>query len=98
MTARAFQEHVCPAVGCPGRNSQKPGPGWCRPSIGERRNWLFLLGYTTVHVVGCCPGVRALTVRRCFVVTLVDMLAAEVSNIQAGVWEGRDGRWCESRA
>jgi len=76
----------------------KARSGWCRPSIGERRSWLFLLGYTTVHVVGCCPGVQALTVRRRFVVTLVDMLAAEVSNIQARVWEGWDCRWCESRA
>jgi len=33
-------------------------------------------------VVGCCPGVQALTVRRCLVITLVDMLAVEVANIQ----------------
>jgi len=26
------------------------------------------------------------------------MLAVEVINIQTGVWELRDGRWCESRA
>jgi len=26
------------------------------------------------------------------------MLAVEVANIQTGVWERRDGRWCESRA
>jgi len=26
------------------------------------------------------------------------MLAVEVTNIQTGVWERRDGRWCESRA
>ena len=32
------------------------------------------------------------------VVTPVDMLAAEVANIQTGVWERRDGRWGESRA
>jgi len=25
------------------------------------------------------------------------MLAVEVTNIQTGVWERRDGRWCESR-
>ena len=45
-------------------------------------------------VVGCCPGVQALAVRRCFVVTQVDMFAVEVTNIQIGVWECRDGRWC----
>jgi len=32
------------------------------------------------------------------VVTPVDMLAVEVANVQTGVWERRDGRWCESRA
>jgi len=25
------------------------------------------------------------------------MLAVEVANVQTGVWERRDGRWCESR-
>ena len=49
-------------------------------------------------VVECYPGVQALTVRRCFVVTPVDMLAVEVTNMQTGVWERRDGRWSESRA
>ena len=62
MTAGTFLGHVCPAVGCPGRNSQRPGLGCCRRSIGERKNWLLPLSYTTVQVVGCCPGVQALTV------------------------------------
>ena len=26
------------------------------------------------------------------------MLPVEVTNVQTGVWEHRDGRWCESRA
>ena len=26
------------------------------------------------------------------------MLAVEVADVQTGVWERRDGRWCESRA
>ena len=34
----------------------------------------------------------------CFVVAPFDILVAEVSNIQTGVWERRDGRRCESRA
>jgi len=42
------------------------------------------------------PGVQALTVRRCFVVTPIDMLVIEVASVQAGVWERRDGRWDES--
>ena len=32
------------------------------------------------------------------VVTPVDVLAIEVANVQAEVWERRDGRWSESRA
>jgi len=40
------------------------------------------------------PGVQTLTVRKCLVVTPVDMFVVEVANIQTGVWERRDGRWC----
>ena len=36
---------------------------------------------------------QAITVRRCFVANLVDMLAVEITNIQTGVWERRDGCW-----
>ena len=36
--AGTFLEHVCHVLGCPGRNSRRPGPGWCRRSTGERRN------------------------------------------------------------
>ena len=32
-----FLEHVCQAVGYPGRHSRSPGPGWCRRSIGGRK-------------------------------------------------------------
>jgi len=49
-------------------------------------------------VVGCCPRVQAITVRGCCVVTPVDVLAIEVANVQAGVWERRYGRWSESGA
>ena len=48
VTAGTFLEHVCPAAGCPGRNSRRPGLGWCRRSIGERRSWVFPLDCTTV--------------------------------------------------
>jgi len=51
VTAGTFLEHVCPAVSGPGRNSWGPGPGWRRRSIGERKNWLFPYGLTTVQ--GC---------------------------------------------
>jgi len=67
------------------------------PSVREEAG-CFLWVIQQSKVVGCCPGVQALTVRRCFVVTPVDMLAVEVTNIQTGVWERWDGRWCESRA
>ena len=40
VTAGTFLGHVCPAVGCSGRNS---GLGWCQRSIYER-SWLFPLG------------------------------------------------------
>jgi len=58
----------------------------------------FLWVVQQSKVVGCCPGVQALTVRGCCVVTPVDVLAVEVASVQAGVWERRDGRWSESRA
>ena len=58
----------------------------------------FLWVIQKCKVVGCCPGVQALSVRRCFVVTTVDMSAVEVTNIQTGVWERWGGLWCESRA
>ena len=48
VTAGTFLGHVCPAVGCPDRGSRRPGLGWCRRSIGERRNCVFLLGCATV--------------------------------------------------
>ena len=35
---------------------RRPGLGWCRRSIGERRSWLFSLGVQQSMVVGCCPG------------------------------------------
>ena len=96
MTGYTFLENVCPAVDCPGWNSRRPGPGWCRLSNGESgQTGYFLWVMQQFKVVGCCPGVQAFTVR-CFVVTPVDMLAVEVTNIQTGVWERRDGRWCES--
>ena len=82
VSAGTFLEHVCSAVGCPGRNSRRPGPGWYRRSIGERRNWMLPLHHAVYQskVVGCCPRVQALTVRKCFVVTPDDMLAVEVTN------------------
>jgi len=52
----------------------------------------FLWAVQKSKVVGCYPRVQALTVRGCCVVTPVDVLAIEVTNVQAGVWERRDGR------
>ena len=95
VTAGSFLGHVCQAVSCPGRGSRRPGLGWCRRSNGERRNWLFPLICTTVQ---CCPVVQDLTVRGFFVVTTVNVLPIEVANVQAGVWERRNGRWSESHA
>ena len=99
MTAGTFLGHVCPAVGCPGRNSQRPRLGWCRdvPTAREEAG-CFLWVVQQSKVVGCHPGVQAFTVRGCCVVTPVDVLAIKVANIQTGVWERRDGCWNESRA
>ena len=55
VTTGTFQEHICLAVGCPGRNSRRSGLGWCRRSNGERRNWLFPLGCTTVQDCSMLP-------------------------------------------
>jgi len=41
-------------------------------------------------VVGCCPGGQALTVRNC-----CNPSWRAAPSIQTGVWERRDGRWCE---
>jgi len=45
----------------------------------------FLWVIQQSKVIGCCPGFQALTVRRCFVVTTVDMLAVEATNMKTGV-------------
>ena len=63
---------------------------WVRGETGR-----FLWVKQQSKVVGCCPGV--LSPSGCFVVTLVDMLAIAVANMQNGMWERQDGRWCESR-
>jgi len=47
VTARTFLEHICPAVGCPGRHSRRPSPGWCRRSIGESRNCKVVLKWNS---------------------------------------------------
>jgi len=35
--------------------------------------------------VGCCPGVQALTLKECFAAIPIDMMAVEVTNVQARV-------------
>jgi len=66
------------------------------PSVrGETDCFLWVIQQS--KLVGCCPEVHVLTVSRCFVVTPVEMLAVEVANIQAGVWERRDGQRYELR-
>jgi len=55
------------------------------PSVREE-TYCFLWVVQQSKVDGCCPGVQALTVRRCFVATPVDMFVVEVTNVQTGVW------------
>ena len=67
----------------------------------QRREKKLAVSFWVVQqskVVGCCPGVQSLAVRGCCVVTPVDMLAIEVTNVQTGVWERRDWRRSESHA
>ena len=87
-------------VWAPGRRPDcTPSRGACGADVpSERAASCFLWVIKPTKVVGCCPGIQALTVWRCFVVTPVDMLAVEVANVQTGMWERRDGRWSESRA
>jgi len=59
VTAGTFLEHVCPAVGCPGRHSRRSGTHWCRRSISERRNWTLHLGHRAVQrcwLLSSSPG------------------------------------------
>jgi len=59
------------------------GQVWVGPYVPSvrRETGCFVWVIQQSEVVGCCPGVQALTVRRCFVVTPVDMLAVEVTNM-----------------
>jgi len=83
VTSGTFLEHVCPAVGSHGETGEGQilvGAGV--PSVREAGCFIRVIQQS--KDVGCCPGVQALTVRRCFVVTPVDVLAAEVANKQEG--------------
>ena len=99
MPTGTFLAHVYQAVVCPDRDSQEPGAGWCRRSIGERRNWLFPLGRTAAR--GCWMLPRSPGSDRqmfCCNPSSVDMLAVEVANIESGMWKRQDGHRPESRA
>ena len=84
VTAGTFLGHVCPAVGCPGRGSRRPGLGWIRHSNGERRSWLFPLGCTTVQ--GCWMLPRSLASHR------QGMLCCNLS-WRAGNWSRQHRSW-----
>jgi len=84
VASGTFLEHVCPAVGCPGETREGQilvGAGV--PSVREEAG-CFLRVIQQSKVVGCCPDVQALIIRRCFVVTPVDVLTVEVANKQEG--------------
>jgi len=77
----------------------REGQVWVGANVPTAREetGCFLWVVQQSKVVACCRGVQALTVRGCCVVTTVDMLAVEVTNVQTGVWESQDGRWSKSR-
>ena len=85
VTSGTFPEHVCPAVGWLGQNSQKLGLGWYRRSIGERRNWLFPLGYNTVQ--GCWVLPRTPGSHR------QEMFCCNPS-WHVGTWSHQHANWC----
>ena len=88
MSAGTTHKHICQAVGCPCRHSRRADPGWCRRSIGGRRNWLFPSGRAAAQGYWLLPRSRR-SHRQMLAVTPVDILAIEVASIsaQTGVWE-----------
>jgi len=65
-------------------SERRPGPGWCRLFLGERRNWKLPLGRTAAQ--GCwmlprCPDSQH---QECFAAVPVGMLAGEVADKQTG--------------
>jgi len=93
VTTGTFLEYVCPAVHCPGRHA-KVRSALVPMFHGEGRNWTLHLGHRAVQGCWLLSGIQALTVRRCFAVALVNMLAVEVVDVQIELWERRDGgRW-----
>jgi len=74
VTSGTFLEHVYPAVGLA---KTCEGEIWVCADVSSMRKkaGCFLWVVQQSKVVGCCPGVQALTARRCFVITSVDMLA-----------------------
>ena len=96
MTAGTFLGHVYLAVGCPSRNSRRPGLGWCRRSNLQKKKLAVYFGlYSRPRLLDVAQESGLSPSRD--VVTPVDMLAIEVTNVQTGVWELRDGRWSKSR-
>ena len=53
-----------------------------------------------LKVLGCWPGWKALTVRRCWTLhpqLTCCLLKSPLHRLQTGVWESRDSRWCVSQ-
>jgi len=67
VTAGTFLGRVCPVVGCPGRNSRRPGLPWVGADVPTAREetGCFLWVVQQSKVVGCCPVAQALTVGGC---------------------------------
>ena len=91
MSTGTFLEHVCLTVSCPGQNRE--GQVWVGadvPSVREEAG-CFLWVYNSPWLLDVVQA------HGMFVVSPVDVLAVEVANVQTGVWERRNGRWCESQ-
>jgi len=72
VIAETFLEHVCPAVGYFAETCESQVRVGADVPLVRGETWCFLWVIQQSKFVGCCPGLQAFTVRRCFVVTPVD--------------------------
>ena len=75
-------------------HSQRHVPGFYRSSF---RRLTSLTVFLTSDVLKVSEFLRAKNSTLFQSPLSLHMLAVEITNIQAGVWEGRDGRWCGSQ-
>jgi len=99
VTSGTFLGHVCPGSWLFWPKLAKARSGLVPTFQRREKKVVVSFGlYNSPRLLDVAPGVQALTVRGCCIVTPVDVLAVEVANVQTGMLKRRDGRWSESRA